>query len=272
MSTTRLITSPGGMDLLERSWAAPSPARGTILLVHGLGEHSGRYEHVGDHLAAAGFDVVAPDLRGFGSSGGRRAYVARYSDYLDDLAPCAARLGATGIPLILYGHSLGGLVALLYALGDHPRPDLLILSAPALDAPISSWKRLAAHILGRLAPGVTLPNDITGEQLSRDPAVGEAYFADPLVATRTTARLGAEFLAAMAHAREHLSELSVPTLVLHGGDDTLVPVAVSAPLAAGDCVERVVLDGLRHEIHHENGGALALGLITDWLDRRLAGG
>jgi len=271
VSTTRIVTNSDGMDFLERSWTAPPPARGTVLLVHGLGEHSGRYEHVGDRLAGIGFDVVAPDLRGFGGSGGQRAHVARFTEYPDDLAPCAARLAAAGIPLVLYGHSLGGLVALLYALGDHPGPDLLILSAPALDATIPAWKRVAARVLGRLAPGIALPNEITGDQLSRDPAVGEAYFADPLVTTRTTARLGAELLAAMAQAREHLSDLTVPTLVLHGGDDTLVPPEVSAPLAERDCVERIVLHGLRHETHNEDGGALALGLITDWLDRRLTG-
>ena len=270
MSTTRSITGSDGIEFLERSWPAPEPARGRVLLVHGLGEHSGRYEHVGSHLAATGFDVVAPDLRGFGASGGKRAFVERFTDFLDDLAPCTTRAdGATG-PLIMYGHSMGGLVALLYALGAHPGPDLLILSAPALGAAIPGWKRVAARVLGRLAPGAAVPNAITGAQLAADPAVGEAYFADPLVATKTSARLGAELLAAMDRARDHLDELVIPTLVFHGSDDTLVPTEVSEPLASRACVERVVLTGLRHECHNEDGGKVALALVTDWLDRQTA--
>jgi len=174
------------------------------------------------------------------------------------------------VPTILYGHSLGALVALAYALWGRRAPDLLILSAPTLEAAIRGWKRVAARLLGRLVPGAALPNDIRGDQLSTDPAVGEAYFADPLVVTRTSAGFGAEWLRAMAKARESLAHLTVPTLVLHGAEDTLVPPPISEPLAAIPGVTRVLLAGLRHECHNEGGGRVALAEIGAWLDRNLA--
>lgn len=271
MSTTHYVNAADGTRLLLRSWLEPPDRRASLLLIHGLGEHSGRYEHVGAHFASAGLAVSALDLRGFGGSGGRRAFVASFAEYLEDLElPVEEMLGSPQ-PTILYGHSLGGLVALTYALWGRRAPDLLVLSAPTLDAAVPGWKRVAARVLGRLAPAAALPNDISGDQLSSDPAVGEAYFADPLVVTRTTARLGAEWLKAMAKARAALAHLTVPTLVIHGSDDTLVPPTISEALAAVPGVHRVVLSGLRHECHNEESGAAALAEVGAWIDQHLAG-
>ena len=269
MSTTEDLTTDDGTRLMLRSWPQPAERRASMLIVHGLGEHSGRYEHVGAHFAAAGFAVSALDLRGFGGSGGKRASVRSFAEYLEDLEPAVDLMLASPEPTILYGHSLGGLVALAYALWGRRAPDLLVLSAPTLEAAIPGWKRVAARLLGRLVPGAALPNDIRGDQLSTDPAVGEAYFADPLVVTRTTARFGAEWLRAMGKARGSLAHLTVPTLVIHGAEDTLVPPAISEPLAAIPGVTRVLLPGLRHECHNEDGGRVALAAIGAWLDRNL---
>lgn len=270
MSITDYLRAADGTRLLLRSWPEPAERRASMLLIHGLGEHSGRYEHVGAHFAAAGLAVSALDLRGFGGSGGRRAFVTSFVNYLEDLELPVEEMLGNPAPTILYGHSLGGLVALAYALWGRRSPDLLVLSAPTLEAAVPAWKRLAARLLGRLAPAAALPNDIRGDQLSADPAVGEAYFADPLVVTRTTARLGAEWLRAMAKARDALAQLTVPTLVIHGSDDTLVPPMASEPLAAVPGVRRVVLPGLRHECHNEEGGTVALTEVGAWINRHLA--
>jgi alpha-beta hydrolase superfamily lysophospholipase len=267
MSTTEFVTAADGTRLLRRTWESPAP-RASILLVHGLGEHSGRYEAVGDALAAAGYRVRAIDQRGFGRSGGPRAHVERFETYLDDLIPEIAALRDLGAPVVLYGHSLGGLIALAYTLSERPRPDLLILSDPALAADIPAPKRLAARALSRVAPKLMLPNGLTGDQLSRDPSVGEAYFADPLVATKSTVRLGAEGFRMMDETAERVAAgIPVPTLVLHGGSDPIVPPAATESLGGLPGVERVVFPGFRHEPHNEEGGAALLAAVTGWLDR-----
>jgi alpha-beta hydrolase superfamily lysophospholipase len=271
MSTVTIISASDGTPLLVRTWGAPAAPRAEVVIVHGLGEHSGRYEHVGDHFAAAGLQARAFDLRGHGASGGKRGFVGRFGDYLDDLGTVLATAGPQGLPIVLYGHSLGGLVALRYCLDPgRVAPSLLILSAPAVDATIPWWKRAVAPVLGRLAPHLELPNDITGDQLSGDPSVGKAYFDDPLVLVETTTRLGAEMLRAMREVRLLMENLRIPTLVLHGEADVLVPTAASEVLGSNPCVERIVLSGLRHEVHNEDAGARSLALIDQWLDRHLA--
>jgi alpha-beta hydrolase superfamily lysophospholipase len=254
-----------GTPLYVREWPASGEPWARVLLVHGIGEHSGRYERTGRLLSEAGLDVHAFDLRGHGLSGGRRMYVRRWDDFLDDVEVRLEAVRKPGLPMVLFGHSLGALVALDYACSDRPAPDLLVLSAPPLDATVPGWQRVLAPILGTVAPTLVLANPISGDQLARDPAVGVAYFADPLVQPRSTARLGAQFLSAMRRTRARLGRLSVPTLVIHGGADTLVPTAVSEPLAALPGVERRVLPDLRHETLNEPEGPQAVAGIVEWL-------
>jgi alpha-beta hydrolase superfamily lysophospholipase len=264
--TSSTVESRDGTAIYVRTWAPSGVPRGEAAIVHGLGDHGGRYEHIARALVAAGLRVHALDLRGFGRSAGRRAFVDDWSRYFDDLDAVLDDRCDASRPFVLYGHSLGGLVALTYVLAGRRRPARLVLSAPALDAEVSGAKRLMARVVGRLAPRVTLRNDITGDQLARDPAVGEDYFGDPLVLTRTTTGLGREFLRAMESARTSLSDLTVPTLVVHGGQDTLVPTWVSEPLEEVHCVERIVLPGMRHEWHNEPGESdAALATVVDWV-------
>ena len=259
--------SPGADEtpLQVRHWSPTGEPWATVLIVHGIGEHSGRYERTGRLMAEAGLDVHAFDIRGHGLSGGRRVYVRRWEDFLDDLEVRLRAVREPGRPLVLFGHSMGALIALTYACSDRPAPDLLVLSAPPLGAAVPVWQRSLAPILSRLAPTLVLANPISGDQLSRDPAVGTAYFADPLVQPRSTARLGAELLKAMKRGRAGLGRLNVPTLVIHGGADTLVPTRVSEPLAAIPGVERRVLPGLRHETLNEPEGPQVVAAIVEWL-------
>lgn len=263
---TATIPAGDATSLLVHSLQPAGIPAGDVLIVHGLGEHSGRWLGVARRLQEAGLAVHAFDQRGFGRSGGRRAWLEHWDDLLDDLAVVVGDRVPAERPFVIYGHSMGGLVALGYALSDRRRPDRLVLSAPSIDAAVPALKRAAARVLARVSPRIAIRNDITGEQLAGDPVVGEAYFADPLVLTRTTARLGLEFLRAMHAARSALPQLSIPTLVVHGGADTLVPPGVSAPLGELPCVQRIVLPGLRHEWHNEPGrGEAALGTVIDWI-------
>lgn len=244
--------------------------------MHGLAEHSGRYEDVGRWLSSAGIEVTGYDLRGFGGSAGRRAWVDRWTRHLDDLEDrlTAVRDAARGRPVVVYGHSLGGLVALGYAVADPPRPlpDALVLSAPALDSTIPAWKQRVAAVLSRVAPTVGLANAFDGAILSRDPAVAERYLADPLNHHRTTTRFGAEAFGEQARVRAALDRLSIPTLVYHGEEDRLVPAISSEPLGRLPTVTRRTYPELRHESHNEPEGEAVIADMVAWLRSVLESG
>ncbi len=260
------VPAADGTDLLVRHWAATEPWA-TVLLVHGLGEHSGRYEHVGNQMAKAGLDVHAYDQRGNGGSGGPRGHIERWSQLQDDLAGRLqnARAATGRGPLVLYGHSLGGLLALGYLLTDRPKPDLAVLSAPGLDSTLPGWKKALAPILGRIAPTLRIPNGVDGRTLSRDPSVASKLAADPAAVNSSSARFGAESFAEQARVRTDFAGLSIPTLVLHGADDGLVPPAASEILATLPNVERRLYPGLRHELHNEPEGPVVIAEIIDWI-------
>lgn len=242
----------------------------SALLVHGLGEHSGRYEHVGNQLAAAGIETWSYDHRGSGGSGGRRGHVDRWTDYHIDLEGRLAevREAAQGRTVVLYGHSMGGLIALGYLLTDRPKPDLVVLSAPGLDSTLATWKKVLAPTLSRIVPTLAVPNGIDGSTLSRDPSVAHKVGADPLAAKASTARFGGEALAEQARVRRDYAGLTLPTLVLHGLDDGLVPARASEILGSLPNVERRTYPGLRHELHNEPEGPAIIDEIIAWIRER----
>jgi len=266
---TSQTLAPDGTSIATRHWEAAGRPWATVLLLHGIAEHSGRYERTGELLAGSGIDTHAFDFRGHGRSGGERTDVASWQLFLDDVADRLGALADRPRPHVLIGHSLGSLLALQYAEqnghGGGPMPDLLVLSALTLDASIPVHLKVLARGLARVAPLTRIGNPIDGAQLSRDPAVGREYFADRLVTPRTTARLGVAFLRAMSDARRDLARLAIPTLALHGGDDTLVPTRVSEPIAALPVAERRVYPGLRHEILNEPEGPAIVAEIVKWI-------
>lgn len=261
-----------GVELFTRSWTVEKP-RYELLLIHGLGEHSGRWAGPMSFLTARGANVYTYDLRGHGRSAGARTDVERFDQFYDDISEMAeATVAVSGRPWVLYGHSLGGLQSVGYLMGERrPQPNLAVLSAPAMTANIPAPLRAAASIFGRLAPGLRFPNSIKGEQLSKDPAVGEAYFADELVETKVTARLGKSVFDAQAELASELGAITTPTLVIHGADDSLVPPSASAGLARSEGVERRVYPKLRHELHNEPEpeGADVMGDVADWIEAKL---
>ena len=264
----RAVTADG-VDLLTRHWPAADPWA-AMVIIHGLGEHSGRYEHVGEHFAAAGIDAHAYDHRGNGGSAGRRGDIDRWSRYHDDLAERLAPLRAAtaGGSVILYAHSMGGLIAAGYLLSDRPRPDLTVLTAPGLDSTLAGWKKRLAPILGRIVPTLSVPNGVPTETLSRDPEVGRRLHGDPLNARTSTARFGAEALREQARVRAGARAIGGPTLVLHGLDDRLVPPRSSEVFEGAPGVERRTYPDLRHELHNEPEGPAILDEVVAWLRER----
>jgi acylglycerol lipase len=275
-STTQHARANTDEELFVRRWPAATEAEpwAFVLLVHGVAEHSGRYEHVGTRLAATGLDVTAYDQRGFGASGGRRAFVDSWTVVHDDLDAqlAAVRARAGNRPVAIYGHSLGGLIALGYVLTDRPKPDALVLSSPAIGSAIPAWKRTMVKILARVVPNAGIKNDLDGEQLSRDPAVAEAYLADPLNVHRTTTRFAAAAFGELDRVRATLGELAIPTLVIHGTADKIVPVESSESIASVAGVTRRTYPDHRHELHNEPDGAAVLDDVIAWLRERVARG
>ncbi len=275
-------TAADGTRLRVLHWPADVAPWATLLIVHGVGEHAGRYEHVAQQMATSGLDVTAYDHRGFGASGGPRAFVDRWCDLQEDLADRVVTLRDAGPdrPLALYGHSLGGLLVVGYLLGTggtRPLPDAAVVTSPALESTIARWKRASAPLLGRIAPRLRVPNGFGPGSLSRDPEVDRRFGADPLTQLTSTARLGREVFAEQARVRAALDagdRLPVPTYVIHGTDDPIVPVNASARLAEDPAVTRRVYPGLRHETHNEPEGSAVINDTIAWLRSALgeAGG
>lgn len=258
-------TNSRGGTQLRRRWAVDG-AKAAVLIVHGIGEHSGRYVHVGDHLESRGYDVLAYDQVGYGQSAGRRAFVNSFDEFLDDAEALLAERRATGLPVVLLGHSLGGLVAATYLESDRPQPDAAVLSAPALGAVVPAWQRLFAPIIGRFAPKVFIPSKIDGPLLSHDPQVQTDYENDPLGVQGATAGLGKELFATMETTSAAISQITVPTYVLHGSADELVPPKFSLPLADLPNVTYRSWEGLRHECLNEYEKIDVMNELADWLD------
>lgn len=268
-STATPSQTPGGVHELVRRWEPTGETRAEMVLCHGLAEHSGRYEAVGDRFAAAGIGVTAYDQIGFGASGGKRAWIEDWTDVLGQIQRHVESAIATELPVILLGHSGGGLFALEYTLSERPPPDLLVLSAPGIGGG-AGWQRRLAPVLARLAPNLEIPNGLEGSQLSRDPAVGEAYFADPLVYPKTTAKYGDSMFSAMDRVRSAIDSLAVPTFVVHGASDTIVPPRASASLGDLDVVERKLYPALRHEVFNEPEGMDVVDDVIAWIDEKLS--
>jgi len=267
------VVGAGDVELRWRGWLPASPS-GVLLLCHGLGEHAGRYGNVVNAVVTDGWAVYGLDLRGHGLSGGRRAHVDRYADLLADLDVFRRAVVARhpDLPVVLLGHSMGGQIALAYAL-DH-QADLagLVLSAPALAGDVVPKPVVPLlRALGRVAPRLR-PAGIDVTKISKDPAVVAAYQADPLVHHgKPTLALGLGVVDQFAVLPERARALTVPLLLQHGSADVLTDPAGTRLLArtAGSADKTVLwYDGLWHEIYNEPERAQPLADLREWLAAR----
>ncbi|HEX4381994.1 MAG TPA: alpha/beta hydrolase, partial [Myxococcales bacterium] len=210
--------------MFEQSWRpADNNVRGTLIIVHGLKDHSTRYNELAIRLAQHGYVVHAFDMRGFGSSGGRRVYVESFDEYIEDLASFVdvTRSREYGKPIFLLGHGLGGAVALEYVLSRKPELTGLVLSGAALKDDRSGFNRFMTRVTGTvLTLLATFSVDV--DHLSQDPAVVAACKADPLIDQGNgPARTARELIDAMSEIVSRESELRMPALILHGGADVI---------------------------------------------------
>ncbi|HEX5305367.1 MAG TPA: alpha/beta hydrolase [Dyella sp.] len=264
-----------GQMLVRRRWTLPGAAR-AVLLVHGLGEHSGRYRHVAAWFNARGYDVMAYDQRGHGMSPGRRGALARGDDLLSDLATVyadyAAQAQAPALPLLL-GHSMGGLVAARAVLDGRVTPAALVLSSPAFRSHEATWLQSLAAVLSRTLPNLPLRTGLAVEHLSHDASVLAAYRRDPLCSARITPRLADFIFRAGPSCIADASRLRVPTLLLAAGADRLVDAAGSREFASAAWATRQLtarhFDTLYHELFNEAEPARSqvMKQLGDWLGR-----
>jgi alpha-beta hydrolase superfamily lysophospholipase len=267
------------------------PPRAVVLLVHGLGEHALRYDHVARQLLEWGFAVRAYDQRGHGESGGARGVLPHDSTLLDDLAEvvddtrlrCMRMLRESAapesaqLPIVLLGHSLGGLVASRFvSLGIRP-VDGLVMSSPALDAGLGPLQKLLLAFMPKLAPNLCVGNGLDPHYLSHDPEVVRKYLADRQVHNRISPRLG-KFIATAGPATiAAAARWRTPTLLMYAGADRLVDPAGSRAFAESAANSRDVMpgtvttrcfEGLYHEIFNETDSAPVFDTLKSWLDAR----
>lgn len=278
-STLSTFTASDGDNIAVQDWPLDSGVRlrGAVVLVHGLGEHAGRYDHVARQLNSWGFAVRGYDQYGHGESGGVRGGLPSDNRLLDDLGDVldSTRLRLPpGLPLILLGHSMGGLVAARFVSQGRRSVDALILSSPALDPGLNAVQKLLLAVLPRIAPNLRVGNGLKQELLSHDPEVVKAYARDRLVHDRISGRL-ARFIADEGAATVALASLwRVPTLLMYAGADGLVNPAGSRAFAAAaprKVVTAHCFDDAYHELFNEPDAAEVFAMMKGWLDQQLAG-
>ncbi|MBX3592070.1 MAG: lysophospholipase [Burkholderiaceae bacterium] len=278
---TFTLARPDGVELHGLCWRPPvadAAASRTVVIVHGLGEHVGRYATLGDWLAARGWTLRGHDHRGHGRSQGARGKLSSSHDLVDDLAAAIDALAApASAPPLLMGHSMGGLVALTYALRHPERIGGLVLSSPALALGLGVFQKALLAVMSRVAPDVAVNNGLDPSRLSHDAAVVRAYVDDPLVHDRISARLARFLVDGGRDALERAPALSVPTLLIYAGDDRLVDPEGSREFARRAPRSLLVAreyPALWHEILNESpeGRSAVLADLERWLAQRNAPG
>jgi alpha-beta hydrolase superfamily lysophospholipase len=266
-----------GLELYLQGWESSVPPKAVVCIVHGLGEHSGRYTYLVTALTAAGYHVLAMDLRGHGKSAGQRGHLPSYDQMSRDvsllLSEAANRYPS--LPQVLYGHSLGGIIVLYFVLRFKPRLAGVVVTSPGLKTALEEQKGkvMLARLLGSIKPDLALSSGLDPHHISRDPAVVEDYQKDPMVHDQTSLGLAKNSLAAIHYIYENGSSWDLPLLLMHGSADELAYAKGSQAFAklVDDryCTLRI-WEGLTHELHHEPEKEQVFAYLIQQLDQFIA--
>ncbi len=262
----------GSLELYYQSWRPAASPRGTVAILHGFGEHSGRYLNVVNGLVPGGYAVYGFDLRGHGRSPGQRGYISDWSEFREDTRAFVNMLGRNdpSTPVFLMGHSLGGLIALDYALRSPDGLQGVVASSPLLAQPgISPILIALSRGLSRVLPRFSLNTGLDASRLSRNPQVVDAYRQDPLVHSLGTPRLGTEITATQQWSLAHAAEFKLPLLMILGSEDRLAP-----PQAGREFFRRVTIADKEmheyadayHECHNDIIYEQTIADLKHWLD------
>ena len=267
------LTAADGTPIAFDDCVVAQP-QAAVVLVHGYAEHRGRYRYVVERLNEAGISCYLFDLRGHGESGGRRGHVDRFELYLDDLSMIVTRAGgSTAAPLFLFGHSLGGLIALSYVRAHAAGLRAVAVSSPFLHPQfaVSPFDKMLTIVGSRLAPSLSVASGLDPNGISRDPNVVAAYVDDPLVFSNTTPRWFDEVSRAQRELAAHAAEITLPALFLVGGADPIASSAFTttffATLGSADKTFRPY-EGLLHEVLNEPERDLVIHDLQAWIAAR----
>ena len=262
-----------GLTLLGRVWQTTGKPRGVVNLVHGLGEHSGRYAHIAEALTKAGYNLIGFDLRGHGLSEGKRGHTPDYEHLMDDVALFMEKSNeffGSDRPNFLYGHSLGGTIVLNYALRRKPKLNGVIATGPALRLSFEppKFKLLMGKVMANLMPTFSMTNSMEYDALSRDAAIVQAYKDDVLVHYMISAKLVMELFDSGKYAYDHAADWTLPLLLMHGSEDQISSCPASEEFSqnAGECVTFKKWEGYFHEIHNDFGKEEVITFMTHWLN------
>jgi len=270
------LTTSDGLKLYAKEWKPESKAKAVVVLVHGLGEHIGRYEHVAQRYTDANFIFRGFDLRGHGKSEGAHGHAPSYDQLMKDIDQFIqmAHIAYPELPVFLYGHSLGGALVLYF--GETCQNDLrgIIATSPGLapTEPVPAIKIAAGKLLAKIAPKFKMQNALDLSGLARDPEVPEKYRKDPLVHPFISASLGTELLTKGKYIVDHASSFSLPLLLLQGSADRLVNAPMTAEFAdkvPQNLLTYKVFPGFYHELHNEPQKDQVFEEMFKWLDRNL---
>ncbi len=262
-----------GLDMYARGWQPQDPPKAVLVLVHGLGEHVARYDHVATSLTGNGYALLGFDLRGHGKSGGPRGDSPGNEAFMQDIDFMFRQVNERlpGVRQFIYGHSLGGMLVLDYVLSRQPALAGAVVTAPGLRTALEQQKVkvMLAKVLGTLLPSASLPSGLDANMLSHDPQVVDRYKHDPLVHDRISFGMGKNLLEMSRWIYAHAGNLNLPLLLMHGMEDGIAFRQGSQEFAqkAGDKVTLKLWDGMYHEIHNEPEQAQVFAFMLDWLDQ-----
>lgn len=265
-----------GLNIFAQGWEPTVlQPKGVVCLVHGLGEHTSRYAHVAEAFGKEGLVLFGPDLRGHGRSDGARGHINSIEDFMGeiDLLLAQARIRYPNLPIILYGHSIGGVLVLHYSLLRKPNVKGVIATSSALHTALENQKAkvMMAKVLGSLAPKVQIASGLDPKSISRDDKVVQIYINDPLVHDRISFGFGKVMIGVTNWTLAHAGDFPLPLLLMHGKADAIAFPSSSTEFAASlkEKCTLVLWDGAAHELHNEPEKGEVFKTMTLWMDARL---
>lgn len=269
-------TTSDNLRIFGQEWKPEGSIKAAIAHVHGLGEHAGRYEHVAKAFCDQGYSLTSFDLRGHGKSEGIRGHAPSYDALMSDISKNIdlTREHFPGVPVFIYGHSLGGNLVLYYCLTQKPTLKGAIVTSPGLGtaAPVPAMKLALGKLMYNLFPATQMDNGLDQSGLSRDSEVAKVYSEDPLVHGKISARWALDMLNNGKYIIQHAGEFPIALLLMQGTADRLVSPPLTKAFANAAPISKITYkewEGFYHELHNEPEKQQVLKVMTDWLDNNL---